>query len=110
MSLYNCPNCGAPIGLFEVCPYCGTLLRWKVDPYHVDVIEHRFIIRKLAASAFVDRRCGETQESKIVQAKLALSLAQKLPEVWRLNTDVAHEMNGNFITASLYIGVEEARK
>ena len=24
----NCPNCGAPIGLDPICPYCGTRLQW----------------------------------------------------------------------------------
>ena len=25
---YNCPNCGAPIGRDEICPYCGTKVQW----------------------------------------------------------------------------------
>ena len=27
--MYNCPNCGAPIGYRDICPYCGTRLNWK---------------------------------------------------------------------------------
>lgn len=26
--IYNCPNCAAPIGYSDKCPYCGTVLRW----------------------------------------------------------------------------------
>lgn len=26
--MYNCPNCGAPIGYSPKCEYCGTVLRW----------------------------------------------------------------------------------
>lgn len=28
MKMYNCPNCGAPIGYSEICQYCGTRLSW----------------------------------------------------------------------------------
>ena len=27
-TMYNCPNCAAPIGYHKVCPYCGTALHW----------------------------------------------------------------------------------
>ena len=27
-TMYNCPNCAAPIGYHEVCAYCGTALNW----------------------------------------------------------------------------------
>ena len=27
--IYNCPNCAAPIGYSDRCPYCGTVLRWQ---------------------------------------------------------------------------------
>lgn len=23
----RCPNCGAPVGIYDICAYCGTLLR-----------------------------------------------------------------------------------
>lgn len=26
--IYNCPNCGAPIGYSQTCAYCGTRLTW----------------------------------------------------------------------------------
>ena len=37
--LYNCPNCGAPIGYNRICPYCGTRLRWEPYP---DTLEFKY--------------------------------------------------------------------
>lgn len=29
----RCPNCGAPVGIYDICAYCGTLLNvnWKTE-------------------------------------------------------------------------------
>lgn len=29
----RCPNCGAPVGIYDICAYCGTLfdVNWKTE-------------------------------------------------------------------------------
>ena len=80
--IYNCPNCAAPIGYSPKCEYCGTVLHWipacELKTVYVNV-------RKLRADAVFDNYVlrmpgGE----KIVFDSLKARLAERLPEVWKV--------------------------
>lgn len=51
--LYNCPNCAAPIGYNERCPYCGTVLYWR--PSIVEIKTTPLRSCRLRASVKIDR-------------------------------------------------------
>ena len=85
---YNCPNCGAPIGYTERCPYCLTVLHWR--PTVIEFIPAIFDECKIEARAEIDeiyvngRNIQARKNMEKVIEGLALQLAKDLPRYWEL--------------------------
>ena len=112
---YNCPNCAAPIGYHEVCPYCGTALDW-VPTVHMTLKAEKRNIRKCVAR-FMTRVDDWTPEG-FADEMLKQQLGQAASEVWER---VTQENRASFPiegipphtarhTATVYFAVKEDQK
>jgi hypothetical protein len=81
---YNCPNCGAPIGYTERCPYCLTVLEWR--PTVIKFIPERFDEHKIEARLRVDDySLQEKGLMNYITATLAEQISKELPKYWALD-------------------------
>lgn len=83
-TMYNCPNCAAPIGYHEVCPYCGTALDWT-PTVHMTLEAGKRSIRKCVAVCMEDINsfCFEG----FVDESLKRQIGQVASEVWERVTE-----------------------
>lgn len=82
-TMYNCPNCAAPIGYHEVCPYCGTALHWT-PTVNVTIKTEKRENRKCVA-VFMTRVNDWTPED-FIDDTLKQQLGQAASEVWERET------------------------
>lgn len=83
--IYNCPNCGAPIGYSEICPYCGTRLRWEPQ---VSVVEFKPINeRRHTIAARVDIPDSSSVSEDKIRKELERQLSELLHEYWTIYKD-----------------------
>lgn len=83
-TMYNCPNCSAPIGYNEVCPYCGTALDW-VPTVNMTIKVEKSGIRKCVA-VFMERERDYALPG-FVDDTLKQQLGQAASEVWERKTE-----------------------
>ena len=86
--LYNCPNCGAPIGYSPVCQYCGTRLDWL--PFkEVDILIHPKHINFITGevSAFVGNEVPQEIRDRVAFRGLVERLAENVAKVCRIRRD-----------------------
>ena len=81
--MYNCPNCAAPIGYHEVCPYCGTALDWVPFVHMTIKTEKRNIIKCVAVFT---TGVNEWAPESFVDDQLKQQLGQAASEVWKRET------------------------
>lgn len=87
---YNCPNCGAPIGYAEICPYCKTRLNWT-PTVEILYTPTRYSQSKIEARAKVyleDLRNG-LKEGTVLES-LRRQLAEQIPNIWEVRTAEDH--------------------
>lgn len=82
-TMYNCPNCAAPIGYHEVCPYCGTALYWMPTVSMMFKTERRGIKKCVAA---VVEPIEDWLPERYVDGPLKEQLAQACSKVWERET------------------------
>lgn len=82
-TMYNCPNCAAPIGYHEVCPYCGTALDW-VPFAHMTIKTERRDIRKYRA-IFMERT-PQISPAGFADNALKQQIGEAAAEVWARET------------------------
>ena len=75
MSKYNCPNCGAPIGVSSKCEYCGTVLKW-VPLTTVEFVPANLHVRQAA----VETRIPFDYVDHVSKTDVLRNLTQKLSE------------------------------
>lgn len=81
--VYNCPNCGAPIGYSKVCQYCGTRLRWKPEVTtieYVPKIEGRHTIS--VRSSMPSIADNHPEVIGMVMKDMADEIAKDIPKYW----------------------------
>lgn len=106
---YNCPNCGAPIGYTERCPYCLTVLNWR--PTLIEFVPASFDEHKIEARVEIDeiytneRNIQAKKNMALVVERLAMQLAKELPEYWDLR-----EGHDPFRQKMIYSAVLRLRK
>ena len=114
-TMYNCPNCAAPIGYHEVCPYCGTALDWVPFVRTTLKVEKRNL-RKCVA-VFMTGVNDWTPEG-FANETLKQQLGQAASEVWERVTE---ENRASFPvdgipphtarhTATVYFAVKEGQE
>ena len=112
---YNCPNCAAPIGYHEVCPYCGTALDW-VPTVHMTLKVEKRNIRKCVAIVPAPIHSGMTDAA--VTMELIDQIGQAAAEVWerekvenRMGSPLHGVPDGTPVhTATVYFAVKEDQK
>ena len=80
----NCPNCAAPIGYSEVCPYCGTAINWipiKQATFETEIKD----IRKCVAMSMEPLHTW-TPEG-FIDGILKQQIGQAASEVWKRKTE-----------------------
>ena len=114
-TMYNCPNCAAPIGYHEVCPYCGTALDW-VPTVHMTLKVEKRNIRKCVAVFMENIR--DYMLDEYIDGILKEQLGQAASEVWERKTE---ENRASFPvdgipphtarhTATVYFAVKEGQE
>lgn len=83
VTMYNCPNCSAPIIYNEVCPYCGTALDW-VPTVHMTLKTEKREIRKCRA-IFVTS-INEWTPEDFIDDTLKQQIGQAASEIWKRET------------------------
>ena len=108
---YNCPNCSAPIGMNEICPYCGTRLGWVpyIAPVEIKIAPMK--LNRLVVKGFVPwetkRYLPPEEANKIVLEQMAMEFAKDLPKYWNTKTCEDIRRAETQIQAELYVGVRE---
>ena len=85
--IYNCPNCAAPIGKDDICPYCGTRLRWI--PFVEREIKTVYMnVQKVGVEQRVRRDLSEfmspDQINEMTERDMAMKFAEFMPKIWRV--------------------------
>ena len=83
--LYNCPNCAAPIGYSERCPYCGTMLYWR--PSIVEIKTTPLRSCKLRARARIDEFALKHVGEEVVYRQLVEQLEPEIVKAMTVKKD-----------------------
>ena len=109
--IYNCPNCAAPIGKDDICPYCGTRLRWV--PFIEQTIKTVYMnVREIVAETIVDydssRRIIQLSDPEYFKKMTERSLAEKfveiIPKIWTIEEEPDRMLRATRYRASIYVG------
>ena len=110
--IYNCPNCAAPIGKDDICPYCGTRLRWV--PFIENTITVAYMnVQEISAECRVrDYGCWTGEFSKEEAKRQAIhDLRQKfvdiLPNIMTIEEKLDRIYGEIVYRASIFIGKKE---
>lgn len=98
--IYNCPNCGAPVGYQNRCHYCGTYFKWRVTT--IEFVPAVFDECKIEAGASIDDEYlkDENIGNEIVK-RLAMQFAKELPKYWDLREEHDPFRRKTFYSATL---------
>ena len=107
MALYNCPNCGVPITLQNVCKCCGAVINW-IPTLNTIFPVKRYDKQILKAMATLDNYVLEDIpqiEERIVK-ELSYKMAESIPEIWTLEIEDDYKQHLRKYTAELPVWKE----
>ena len=105
--IYNCPNCGAPIGYGSKCEYCGTPLDWMpIDLSPVKIVLHQPRVKTYVSRISIPIRwmndIPKEEREKIIKNRLVESMFPAVEEnmeldgvdikEWMINPDMPDEL------------------
>jgi len=76
---YNCPNCGAPIGKDDICPYCGTQVRW-IPMIRMEYVPMNLGVRTLRSTCAVKPWEMEFMRPEWIEDRLVDQIAKSIVE------------------------------
>lgn len=104
--MYNCPNCGAPIGYSPKCEYCGTVLQW-IPTTIIEIENPEIVTLQSRASVqneiLYDHGLKRLYVEERMQSYLSASMAPELIKHMEFRLDDDFETNETVMTARLRV-------